>query len=411
MTTSTSDKVYANSSLVIPSSMRYTTPKHGPPGKRQEIRLPALAPTYTTASDRIVRFHFNNDNLVDFRRGYLSFDLTVTGNTGTYCRVAQGIWSIFNRLKILSGGKEIEEIREYNLFSSLQFETYRDEDVADTIGPSCYGYATRLERNLFSTATKSYESPIFCGFFLSGIVPLKKFKNKLQLELFLEDPARCMETDSPTPITLSLTNVHFHYEILELSQMTETALADTLSSGGVTYPYKKFTYYVNPLTSSKSQIVIPHVSCGIEALMTIMRRNDIASNPTFNDKFLTFNRYNCTDFQFRINNVFFPPEPVKCSTGQAYVTYLRHINKWKLGGIFRNAPNLSVDEFNNNFFVIVNSLETHPGEGLINGVTTEGTNTNMYLAVNLSAVPPANIHLETFVVSYATLDFSNGILQ
>lgn len=407
---SSADKIYSNSQQIIPSSLKFTLPKHGPPGTRKEHRIPSLSSTYSTTSDKIVRFHFNSDNLVDFRRGYLSFDLTVSGATGTYARVSQGIWSIFNRLKLLSGGVELEDIREYNLFSSLLFDSYRDEDVADTIGPSCYGYATRAERNSFASATKNYESPLFCGFFLTGIVPLKKFKRKLQLELYLENPSRCIETDSPTPVELTLTNIHFHYEVVELKGGLEDQLADSLS-GGVTYPYKKFTYYVNPITSSKSQIVIPHVGSGIETIISLLRRSDTQNNPTINDKFLTYSPYGATQFQLRINNSYFPPEPVRCDTGQAYACYLRMIGKWKLGGILRNAPAVSLDEFNSSFFLIVNQLETHPGEGLLNSITTEGSNTNVYLQLDLSVPPPDPIHLETFVVSYATIDFQGGVLQ
>lgn len=399
------------SSMAIPESLRYVQPKYGPPGMRKELRLPAVATSYSSTSDRIMRFFFSSDGLLDFRRGYLSFDFTLTCSSPyTYLRVGQGIWSIFNRLKLLAGGKELEDIREYNLYNSLLFEQLRDEDISDVIGPSCYGFATQSERNAFSSTTKTYACPILCGFFLTGVLPMGLLKQKLELQLYLEDPSRCIETDGNiNNVSFSITNLYFHTEELRLSGAVTSELQSLVNSG-ISYPYKRFTHYVQPVTATRNNLVIPHVGGGIEAFIHVLRDGSNLGNPTINDKLLTYIPSNVTDHQLRINNEYYPPEVTLTSTPQSYVQYLRYINKWRLGGVFRNPPAIALDEYNNDKFIIVNQLETYPSEGLINSCSTEGAGSNAYLVLNMSSPPIANTQIDTFVQSYGIICFCDGKL-
>lgn len=403
----------ATTSLIVPESLRYVQPKCGPPGTRKEIRLPAVASSYSTGGDNIVRFFLSSDGLLDFRRGYLSFDFRInTGvGVGTYLRVSQGIWSIFNRLRLVCGGKELEDIREYNLYNSLMFEALQDTEISDVIGPSCYGYATQAQRNVFSSATKTYSCPILCGFFLTGVLPMAFLKQRLELQLYLEDVSRCIETDYPIGlITMTLSNVYFHTEELKLESSVAREL-EALVNSGVTYPYKKFTHYVQPILNTMNNLVIPHVGAGIETLIHVMRNGANLSNPIVNDKLLSYVPNNTTDFQLRINNELYPPEKTLTTTPQAYVQYLRYINKWKLGGVYRNPPSISSDEYNTNRFIIVNQLETYPGESLVNNLSTESAGTNMYLVLNLAVPPALNTQLDTFVQSYGVICFCGGKLE
>lgn len=219
--------------IVIPDSIKFATPKQGPPGTRKEFRLPPAASTYATNTDNIVRFFFNNDSVIDFTRGGIAFDLTITAPGATYVRLAQGVWSIFNRVR-LTTGVELEDIREYGRLHSSLFEMYREPDVGAVLG-EVYGYGTQAERNTWgATAANDYMMPLLAGLFLSGPLPMGIFSQRVQLELYLEDPLRCVETDSAGPVVITLTNVYFHYEVLHLSPMTTSQLIST-AMGGVRY--------------------------------------------------------------------------------------------------------------------------------------------------------------------------------
>jgi hypothetical protein len=123
-----------NKVMVIPDSLRFQTPKKGPPATRKEFRLPPVSTQYTTNSDNIVRFFFNNDSILDFTRGGFAFDVTISAPGATYVRAAQGIWSIFNRVRLICGGTELEDIREYGRLHSCLYETNREPDVGAVLG-------------------------------------------------------------------------------------------------------------------------------------------------------------------------------------------------------------------------------------------------------------------------------------
>jgi hypothetical protein len=398
---------------VIPSSMKFTTPKAGPIGIRNEIRLSPVNDTYSTNANNIVRFFFQNSGLVDFRRGYIAFDLTISGTSGgTYTRLSQGVWSIFNRVRLLCG-KELEDIREYNLLHSTLFEIFRDEEVGAVIGPSCYGYATREIRQQFAATTKSYAMPLMCGFFLSGVVPMGKLKDRLVLEMYMADPRQCIETDgSPNNLAISITNIYFHYEMMSLTDNMENEYARVADSG-IVFPYKKMSYYVQPVTNAVSNLVIPHVGSFIEAILNIFRNSNNLNTTTINDKFLTWQNPAVTQHQFRINNIYFPPEQVYFdgTDPRSYVQFLRFVGKWRLGGVFRNPPSITLEEYALDKFIIVNDLETYPGEGLVNPISTEGSATFMYQLLWFSANPPVGLQMDTFVQSYDSVDLSAGKLQ
>lgn len=399
---------------IVPASMKFLTPKTGPTGTRNEIRMPPINDTYSTNANNIVRFFFQNSGLVDYRRGYIAFDLTIGGinPAATYTRLSQGVWSIFSRARLLCG-KELEDIREYNLMHSMMFEMFRDEEVGPVIGPDLYGYGTREQRNAFSSTTKSYAMPLMMGFFLSGVVPMGKLKDRLVLELYMAQPEACIETDGPSAnLSISITNVYFHYEVLALSDSMENQYSRVADSG-IPFPYKKMSYYVQPLTSTVANLVIPHVGPFIEAVVNVFRDASTLRTTTINDKFLNYTNPALTQHQFRINNMYFPVEQVyfDSTDPRSYIQYLRYVNKWRLGGVFRNPPSISFPEYITNKFIIVNQLETYPGEGLVNPITTEGNSTFMYQLLWLDNPPAPNLQMDTFVQSYDSIDLVAGKLS
>jgi hypothetical protein len=401
--------LYASSGMVIPNSLKFSTPKYGPVGKRKEIRLPSASALYSSSTEKIVRFYFNNDGLIDCRKGYIAFDLNLTVTGGTYQRLSQGVWSIFDRVR-LTVGEELEDILEYNLLSSLLFESLRDEDIGDVIGPSCYGFATQAERNTFGQQpTTSYAMPLFVGFFGTGVLPVGLLKQRLQLELYLADPTKCVETDGSNPI-ITLTNLYFHYDDLALGEAMQAELF-SVAQGGIQYPFRKFTHYTQPIISARNNLVIPHAGAGIETLLHVIRRSDNQSVMTTNDKFLTYLALTVTDHQLRINSDLYPPERTDCTGPQAYVQYLKYIDKWLLNGVFRNPPAISISEYQTTRFIIVNQIETYPDEGLINPMTTQTAGSNMFLMLNMSLAPSIPVSLDTFVQSYGVTELRNGKLS
>lgn len=399
--------------MTTPDSLKYAQPMIGPFGTRKEVRLPASASTYSNTGERIIRFFFNNDGLIDCRRGQINFDCTITGSNGTYYRLAQGVWSMFNRV-VLKTGQTLEDIREYNLLHSLIFEMYRDEEIADVIGPSCYGYAVQADRETFAATTHQYAMPLLVGFFHSGVIPNGLFHVRLCLELYMEnDWTRFVESDSTSAITVTLTNVYFHYEELKLDPSAESAIIGAAMSG-IKYPFKSFTHYIQPVISTRQNLLIPHSSVAIDAFIHVMRRSDNQNVATTDDKFLTWLYNDAVEYKIKINNEFYPAEPTQVQNAagqtqmQSYIQFLRMLNKWKMGGVYQNPPCISIDEYVDDKFIIINQLEAFPGDGLANNISTDRSGNNVYLDLLLGAAPPVATQLDTFVQHSCCIDFRSG---
>jgi hypothetical protein len=237
------------------------------------------------------------------------------------------------------------------------------------------------------------------------------FTKRVQLELYMEDPLRCLETDSAGPLVITLTNMYFHYEVIDLAPAVKDALL-TKASGGVCYPYKSFVYYTQPVIAGQADYLIPHASPNIDGFINFMVRNDNLLNPLINDKFLTWNYNGAQQWQLRINNEFYPLEPVFTNLDpQGYLQLLRWIEKWSLGGVYKNHPVISFEEFLIDRFIIVVQLEPWPGQGLFSNISTSNSGNNVFLRLYLSA-PPANpTSLITYAVVSKTIEFSGTQLR
>lgn len=390
---------------VVPNCLKFGVPRQGPPGTRKEFKLPAESTTYSSASNNIVRFFFTNSDIIDFSRGGIAFDVTINAPGATYVRVAQGIWSLFNRVR-LTTGQELEDIREYNRLHSLLFEATREPDVGAVLG-SVYGYGTQAERNTWgATAGKDYMMPLLCGLFLSSPLPMEVFTSRLQLELYIANPLNCIETDAPNPalVTVTFSNIYFHYEVLTLSEPTRSSFIGQAMSGAK-YPYKSFVYYTQNITGAVNDIAIPHSSSAIDAFINVMVNANDQTNPLVNNKFLRWNNNGTIDHTLRINNEFFPVEPCQAQDDpQSYLTYLRWIEKWKIGGTYNNPPTISFEDYNDDRFIIVYQLETYPGESLVNQLSTQHSGNNIFLRIRFAAAPGVQQQLITFVQITRTID-------
>jgi len=143
-----------------------------------------------------------------------------------------------------------------------------------------------------------------------------------------------------------------------------------------------------------------------------MVENDNLTNTLVNDKFLNWLYNNTTQFQLRLNNEFWPPEPIQAlNDPQAYLQYLRFVNKWALGGKYQNPVTISFEDFMNNRFVIVTDLQTYPNEGLFNNISTNTSGNNVFLRIYMTAAPPVPTSLITYAVVGRTIDFSGSRLR
>lgn len=401
---------------VVPESLKFTVPRYGPNATRKEFRLNPVASSYSTTGDNILRFFFNNSGIIDFRRGYIGFNVAITfpgGTTWTYARVANGIWTIFNRMR-LTTGRELEDIREYNLLHTEMYECFREPDAADVVGP-VYGFATQVERNaLGGNTVTSYCCPCLIGLFNQGCVPMGLFLERLQLECWMDLATKFIETDANNPPIVTLTNIYFHYEVIASSAATWGKIVDLARGPGVCYPFRTSTYYTTSVSNiQNANLYIPHATRAIDAFSHVFRTSNTLTSMTTNDKDLTWIYVGPPQqWQLKLNNEYFPLEPAQVAADpQSYIIFLRWVGKWHLNGSFKTPPTISYNEYTNNRFVIVNELSPFPGEGLVSPITTEMAGNNVQLILNLAAPAPANTQMDTFAFHMRCIEFASGVLS
>lgn len=395
---------------VTPNALRFQRPKVGPPSVSKECRAPAVNSQYATNSDKTVRIRLRPDNLINLRRGCVKFTVTVSNLTNqTYCRLAQGIWSIWDWIKVWNGS-ELEYQQNYGLQHSMIFETFRQPEVGDVDGP-LYGYGTQAERNYWATQQMTYQCPLLLGLFLSSNFPAGLLQQQIELQLQLNDPTRFVETDSSTTPVITLTNIYLHYDVLYVDDGIWNSIKTVAASSGICMPYKSFNWYNVNVLSQNNTFNIPHVSGGIETLYFIVRDGSAYSSMTTNDKFLTWLNDNVYETQLQINNDWFPTESVKYggatpgSDTQGYYELLKLQGTWMFQGNLTTPCTISPYEFNTNRFLIPYQMNPFPGEGLISPITTTQNATSMNLKFNMSGVPPANRVMDIFVCYSKNIEF------
>jgi hypothetical protein len=386
----------------IPRSLRFADVQVGMDAQRNEIKWPADHGQYASNANGIVRFTIPNDAVLDFRHAFFRFDATISVTGGTYVRASQGIWSLFDRLRVkFTTAGEVEDVRELNLAQSMFYEIRTEADVSGSVGP-VWGVGTPAERNAWA-AGRDYAMPIFSGFLASGVIPLKFIKDHMQIEFYVAKPSTCIETDGTDPV-ITIDNPQLIYDKLHVDVAYEAALSSKIASSGLSIGFKTIEHYQNAISSAKTSSQINHRADSVDYLVHVLRTAADTNDLTVDDKFITYNKNLVTQYQAKINGEFHPEEPV-VTTGnavQSYCNMLKFQRKWVVQGLREDAPTISVSAYNNDRFIMVNDVRAHTEEDLVNPRGTAKHSADMQFDLLASAAPASPLHLETFV-KYATV--------
>lgn len=409
------DTTYANLPQYTPDSVKFKPIKQALPGRRVPIRIRPEQNLYASNNNRLVRFPIPNSYLLDTRYGYITFNCTVTVTGGTFLQIAQGIFSIFNRLRIIQGSTAIEDILDWNRIYAALWEMTVPFLVTSAIANPAMGFGTQLQRQA-QTNNYFFVLPLFSGVLNTELLPLQNINNGLWLELYIEDPTKCIETDGATPI-ITVTSLLFHVERLELDPSYMAFIRSFVASNGLTLGFHTWTRYVNVLaTSSRQDIQINHRSSSLNGILNFFINSATLNTTTSLDKFLNWIQLTETQTQLFINQVIFPDEPIDVSYANAiegYQAYCRWEKKWKLNGFLDIAPVISIQAFNNNRFVQIDDLEPYPEEDdLVNPFTTLTNNATIIKRLFFSGSITANYQLDSWIEWFQVITIKqNGVVD
>lgn len=405
---------------VAPAEMIQKRVTRMPDVSRMEKRLQAVNGDYNTSSANTVRFDFPNEHPIDFRGGYIMFEIVVQATGGTYKRLAQGAFSCIEKVELLFGNSQ-DEIHYYNRIYNFLWNMGIDATVQSTIGYDLLGYGLQSDRNGWgaSVSGTSYVLPFLHGMIRQGIMPMHALSKQGQTQLlninfFLANAAFFVETDGTNP-QIQILNLRWHYdEVRSCGRRYECELARIVESGAFHIGFQTFALYQTPLLlANPAELAMNWKGNAINWFAAILNDASTTANPLVNDKMITWprtftNGASVTSYQIGINSEWLPIEPIDCmgDAYRAYVTYLKMIGVWKIDA--RNikfAAPISLTSFNNSQFLMCMDLRAIPRAWLndnemFNNVNTLASTTTTLWKIYLSNPgPPANA-LVYFFISY-----------
>lgn len=177
------------------------------------------------------------------------------------------------------------------------------------------------------------------------LLPLDNIKSGVVIEIYLEDSTACVESDSTTTPVITVSNVIFHIERLEVADDYRQFIKNYVATWGLQLGFHTWERYVNALTTGSTQnILINHRSSSMNGMLNFLIDSSALNNMTVNDKFLNWisnptSQLNTTSLQ--INGTTFPDEPITVPDNyfaQPFQAYCQWIQKWRLSGLLDIAP-------------------------------------------------------------------------
>lgn len=408
--------VFQDNDTFIPSSIKFQKIKKGIAAKRTPVIIRAEQQEYSTNRNKMIRLLMPSNTLYETRAGYLKFDVAIQSTNSTYKRLHWNISSIFQRARIIAGATEIEDVIDYNRIAVILHEVYNPTLATSNMGNAQQGFTTEIKRNALGQTTATYICPLQSGVLGTELLPFDNINTGIILELYLEDPTVCVETDGTNPI-INVSNIEFRMERLELDRNYRQFLKDFVIKNGLQLGFHTWRRYVNALPSGKRQDVqILHKSSSLNGMLNLFVNSAQTNNTLINNKLLTWIPLGLQQTQLQINGSIFPDEPIDCQVGERYIpfqNYCRWMNRWNLNGIVDISPPIDAISFADNRFFQIDDFEPYPEhDDIINPFNTLAPNSVIIKRLMFEDLTPVNYQLDTWVQFFQQVEiFTDGSVR
>jgi hypothetical protein len=403
---------FSSADVIIPKSIKFGKVSRVIAARRVPVKVRAENPSYSSDKNKLIRIPLPSGCIYDTRGGYLTFNASIAKTGGTYARFHSGIFTMFNRMRVLAGSSEVEDMRDYNRIYTILFELFSPILSTGNVGVTSMGFGTQLQRNALS-AGADYACPLFSGVFGTELLPFDNIPNQIWLELYIEDPTVCVETDGTIPI-ITITNIVFHIERLELQDDYRRFISNYVRANGLTLGFHTWERFSQTLpVGSNHNLQIASKNASVNGMINLFLNAATINDTTVNDRFLTWTRLNLTSTSLQLNGRIYPDEPidtVTCSSWESYQILLRWLQKWNLNGIIPVAPSINSQAFAVDRFLQIDDFEPFPElDDVINPYNTLSNNTNIIKKYTFSVPTPANYQLDTWVQYFKKINIApNG---
>jgi len=416
----------------------YACPKVGQHVYRQPWKFfPVDNNTYTGRANQRIQFVFDKSCVYDVSSGFLTILVSLsTGNSNLpgntdppYVRFRMGVWSLIRRMRHLDNNQPIEEIYPYNQLYSMRWRLFQNQVYGNAVGPDLLGIGTKAMRNAWgaSPTPVQFVLPIDLNFIRSGPFPVKYMANTQIVEMDLEDPSLCIETNMILP-NFAISHCEFNvYKLLPgmpgtLMQFNvspwEEQLAAMIRAGQWRVMVKTVDFYQNAPVLIRGDYIIPSKTAAIDTIQTVMTNIANLSNTLIDDTMITFPKNDISTYQLKIFTQFYPEQPVECNDNalECYQTYLNLLNAWKIDGFptgdqptYPNAiadVPIDLETFNTSCFLMTCDFRSTRYREAINPIlNTDNSTTDIRFYANFNSTPPDN----TAFLHYTTSSMIIGL--
>lgn len=424
---SSTSQVIQSLPTAYPEEVRFEGVSKAPAIQREPVILRPQNNQYSTDSDSVIRFLLPCENM-DLRRSHFNFRVRIqtTGPT-TYKRIAQGAFSLINRVRVVIGRSE-QDYQYYNRSMAHLWNTGVDADVESSIGQDKMGFGTAADRNAEGADPNGtiYTIPIRCGLLSCDVLPLLSLagdsstakrravsqNQQAFVELTLEQGSQCIETDGTNPQFI-VDDIQWNYIRLN-SDIYQDSVYNKIASGSVRLGYRHWDVYQNSVQSASTDVQLIWKGSSLNGIHNILVDGQSINNPLIDDKFITWKKTlsltsTVTKFQHLINNNWFPQEAINCQgyADRAYQQYLGWEGLWDNRMHMKFGAPIDVESFNDDQFIMIMDLQSCPRsvwsiltqDNIFNDVSTQNNNTNIIFRLDLSGTPPPFIVCYSFVCS------------
>ena len=342
-----------------------------------------------------------------------------SGGGGTYQRFENGIKSIIKEVRVFSSGNRILNPLFYNVKAAMEQGLNGDPD-SSLIGGMLEGLGTRSDRNTWCEDNLKYVIyvellPIAKGTKSINILPASFFAGDLKVEIFFEEPSRCMRSDYTT-LAYNITNSRMRLDYILPSASLVGEMKALFQTGGFKLPIEERLYYSNPLNSGQTRYELNFAITkeSVKKVLFAMRTASTVASGTTDDKLSTFNHNSIQDYQFHVGGYNFPQDVVNTTSAncaEAMFELLRCSDNFTHYDEI-SMPKGSLNRLNwlESGCLLGYNFSKNPLAPVMGGISTGSS--GLRLVLNFSSALGSNQQIELFSYSDMVLKASpSGVLQ
>lgn len=404
-----------------PKDLVYNDILKAPAGTSQWMETLADNGTSFRPTNQKFSITLRSRNILENGEAFLCYDASCTASDASAAFFTQGAWNKFSRVRVLAGSIVLFDQIDKNVFESFNYAFCRASNYDTTIGYKQQGIGSIAQRQAWASGN-TYAIPLNIPL-LTAEQWIMMNNQGIIIEFYLAPASSVVCADGATSLAATFDYIINNPRIRTREVVYPPDLAQSLATlTPVIYPYVNFKSFSTQIVAGSStfQYVIPCKVQGLIRMIAFTRPSSSVNNPFATDALTTeFSYNNCQQYQLRVDNNFFPPQPIAAggSAGaeQAYIECMTCMDKAEVArlDVHRDQNNgthvwknrdrfiINIEDFTTNRFAICLDLKCTPDNDPNYIPSFDVTPGNVQLILNVNFAPgnpSANQTLYVFMV-------------